>query len=170
MRRSLILFLTLVLLWTLVAQLNHALTGLRVYLFAGSLFITFAALTQPLRAGIGRVILGGLLCDANAPASVFGTHTLLFLAGYFVIFNLRDRIPRDDSSSRIVVALLANFALFLVFSFAQIGHSPAPAAVWPRLIVDLVCSQLFLALATRWFFALQAKALILARVERDSFA
>ena len=50
-------------------------------------------------------------------------------------------------------------ALFLAFSFTQIHDSPAPATVWPRLIADLVCSQLFLVLVTPWFFALQAGAL-----------
>jgi hypothetical protein len=173
MRRIAVLFLTLLLLWTLVAQLNHALSsfaGMRVYLFSGSLYLTFAALTQPLRPGLASVILGGLVCDANAPTAVFGSHTLLFVAAFLVVFNLRDRIPRDDTTGRIVVALLANLALFLAFSFSQVVRSPMPGAVWPRLFADLVCSQIFLALATRWFFALQARALVLAQVERVTFA
>ncbi len=170
MRRAAVLCLTLLLLWTIVSQLNHALTGLRVYLFAGSLYLTFAALTQPMRPALATVAFGGLVCDANSPAALFGTHTLLYLAAFFVVYNLRDRVPRDDTVGRVVVALLANLALFLAFSFSQIGHSPAPAAVWPRLLMDLACSQVFLALVTPWFFALQAHALVLARVERETFA
>jgi hypothetical protein len=170
MRRTLILFLTSLLLWTVVAQVNHALTGIRVYVFIGSLYLVYAALTQPLLPGLFSVILGGFLCDANAPRAVFGSHTLLFIVGFFVVHNLRDRIPRDDLAGRVVIALLSNFALFLVFSFAQLIRSPAPAAVWPRLLADLVASQVFLTLITPWFFALQHRALVLAQVEREAYA
>ena len=34
MRRTLTLFATLLVLWALLAQANHALTGFRIYLFA----------------------------------------------------------------------------------------------------------------------------------------
>jgi len=166
MRRTLLLFATLVVLWTIVAQLNHELAGRRVYLFAGALFVAYAALTQPRRAGLFASLLGGILCDANS-AVAFGTHTLLFAVAHVTVFQVRDRVPRDDNISAIIVVLLTNLALFLVFSFSQIHRSPAPAAVWPRLIADLVCSQLFLVLVTPWFFALQARTLALGRVLRD---
>lgn len=168
MRRVFVLFLTQVLLWTIFAQVNHALADLRIYLFAGSLYVVFAALTQPLGAGLASVIAGGLICDANAPASLSGVHLLLFTAAFLLIFRIRDRIPRDDTAARIVVVLLANLALFLSLSFLQISRSPAPGAIWPRLMVDLVCSQVFLALIARWFLALQARALVLAQVDREA--
>ena len=169
MRRTLVLAGSLLLLWTIVAQLNDALSGVRVYVFAGALFVAFTALTQPRRAGLVAVMLGGLICDANAPVT-FGTHMLLFAATHVTLFHLRDRVPRGDNVSATVVVLLTNLALFLVFSFTQIHDSPSPAAVWPRLIADLVCSQLFLVLVTPWFFALQAGALALARVPREDSA
>jgi cell shape-determining protein MreD len=165
MRRTLILFATLVVLWAIVAQLNHALTAGRVYLFAGALFVAFPALTQPRRSGLMTTVLGGLICDANAPV-IFGTHVLLFVAAHATLFHVRDRVPRDDNISAIIVVLLTNLALFLVFSFTQIHASPSPAAIWPRLIADLLCSQVFLAVITPWFFALQARSLELARVPR----
>ena len=40
----------------------------------------------------------------------------------------------------------------------------APAAVWPRLLVDLLFSQVVLAFVTPWFFALQARSLAIAQV------
>ena len=166
MRLAFTVALTLALLWALVAQVNHVLTGVRVYIFVGSLFLTYAALKLPLQAGIGATLLGGLICDANAPVE-FGTHTLLFVAAHAIIFNLRDGLPRDDTIARIIVALLTNLALFLVFSFVQIAGSPAPAAAWPRLIFDLLCSQLFLALIAPWFFALQHRSLVLVGAERE---
>ena len=165
MRRTLVLAGSLLLLWTIVAQLNDTLSGLRVYVFTGGLFVAFTALTQPRRSGIVAVMLGGLICDANAPV-YFGLHMLLFSVAHTTLFYIRDRVPRDDNVSAIVVVLLTNLALFLVFSFTQIHDSPMPAAVWPRLIADLVCSQIFLALITPWFFALQAGALALARIPR----
>ena len=90
----------------------------------------------------------------------------MFAATHLIIAHVRHRIPRDDAIAGIVVVLLANLGLFLVFSFTQIHESPAPAAVWPRLIADLACSQVLLAGLTPWFFRLQARALVLARVPR----
>jgi rod shape-determining protein MreD len=58
----------------------------------------------------------------------------------------------------VLVALLANLGLFLVFSFTQIGASPAPGIVWGRLLVDLGFSQVALAAITPWFLALQERA------------
>jgi rod shape-determining protein MreD len=169
MRRTFTLFATQILLWAVVTQVNHALSGFRVYLFTGALFVGFAALTQPRRSGLAASLLGGLLCDANTPVA-FGTHMLLFAAAHLSMFQVRDRVPRDDNVTAVFVILLTNLAHFLVFSFGQIQDSPAPAAIWPRLLVDLLCSQLFLALITPWFFALQSQSLVLARVQRDSAA
>ncbi len=166
MRHTLATFLTLLILWSVVAEVNHALSGLRVYLFVGALFVLYAALMLPWRAGLATTLLGGLLCDANAPVW-FGTHTLLFTAAFAVIEHLRQRLPREDTTARVIIALLTNLALFLLFSFTQIGGSPAPGVAWPRLIMDLVCSQIFLALIAPWFFALQYRALLLARAERE---
>ena len=168
MRRTLVLFASSLVLWTLVTQLNDALAGTRVYLFTGALFVAFAALTQPQGAGLAATILAGLVCDAHTPVA-FGLHALLFAAAHLALFRVRDRVPRGDNISTIVVVLLANLALFLLFSFTQIHASPAPAVIWPRLIADLACSQVFLVLVTPWFFALQGAALKLARVGRHDF-
>jgi rod shape-determining protein MreD len=170
MRRTLVLSATLLLLWTVVSQCNHVLTSHHVYLFTGGLFVTYAALTQRLRYGVIASFIGGLFCDTQAPAALFGTQALLFAAAHVSIFHVRDRIPRDETASRVVVALLANLALFLVLSFSQIHLVPAPAATWLRLLADLVCSQVFITLVAPWFFALQAKALLLARVDREILA
>ena len=175
MRRTFVTFFTLLVLWVIVGQVNHTLAnaqiirllfGAHVYLFVGGLFITYAALQLPLRDGFGAVLLAGLLSDATAPVP-FGLNTLLFAGTFAVVFNIRDHLPREETMARVIVALLANLALFLVFSFALIGRVPAPGAVWPRLIADLIYSQVFLLVIAPWFFALQARTLVLARVERD---
>jgi rod shape-determining protein MreD len=166
-RRWFILFLTLGLLWLLLAQVNHYLAVWRVYLFVGGLYVTYAALQLPLRSGLTASLLAGLLCDANSQV-LPGTHVLLFAVGHAVVFHLRDRLPRDQTVTRVIIALLANLGIFLVFSFLLIGRSPAPAAIWPRLILDLVCSQVFIALVAPWFFALQSRAFGLAGLRERS--
>lgn len=169
MRRTLVTFLTLLVLWVLVAQVNHLLGPAQVFLFVGGLFVAYAALMLPLRDGLAAVLMAGLLCDATEPVR-FGTHLLLFAAAHAVVFNIRDRLPREETVARVIVALLVNLALFLVLSFALVGRGPSPGELWPRLILDLVCSQLFLALVAPWFFALQMRTLVLTRVERDPLA
>jgi rod shape-determining protein MreD len=169
MRRLLILLGCSVILWAMVSQLNHSLSGFRVYLTIGGLFVTFAALTQPFAPGLWAAMLSGLVFDANSPVA-FGTHLVLFAATHLVVFRLRERVPRNDTLSRVTVAVLANLGFFLVFSFVEMIRTPAVSGVWTRLIVDLIFSQLFLALIAPWYFALQAKSLVLARVERENFA
>ena len=164
MIRTLISLLATLVLWSVVGEINHVLAPLQVYLFVGGLGVTAAALVLPLRAGLAASFLGGLVFDSATPVT-FGTHALIFAAAHAVVFHLRDRLPRDDTTGRVVIALLANLAIFLVFSFIQISRSPAPAAAWPRVLVDLVASQFFLALVCPWFFALQQRGLLLARVE-----
>jgi rod shape-determining protein MreD len=164
MLRPLVTFLATFVLWTLVAQVNHALAPTHVYLAVGGLGVAVAALVLPLRAGLIASFLNGLVYDAAAPVA-FGTHALLFALAHAILFNLRDRLPRDDTTGQVVIALIANLGVFLAFSFIQITRSPAPAAAWPRLIADLVASQLFLAFIAPWFFALHRRALALARAE-----
>jgi len=158
MRAALAVFFTLFLFGTIVAQLNHVLTGWGVYLWIGGLFITHPALGVSARAGFAAALLGGLLLDAATPVT-FGTHALLFAVGHALVFRLRDRIPRDETAPRVALALIANLVLFLVFTFLQSRHLPADAPHWPRVLVDLLCSQLFILVAAPWFFALQARTL-----------
>lgn len=169
MPRVLLVFLPLALLWALVAQVNHEIAGLHVYLYVAGLSITYAALVLPQREGLAAVVLAGLLADATTPVA-FGTQTLLLALAHTVVFNVRDRVPRDETAARVIVALLANLAVFLVFSFTQIGGLPSPATAWPRLICDLLCSQVFLALVAPWFFSLQAQVLAFSRSSRGPAA
>ncbi len=179
MRRIVIVFLTLLLLWVLVAQLNHSLSEAHVYLFVGGLFVAYSALALRLREGLIVSFLAGLLCDSAIPIEIgtsridfalAHTHALLFAVAHLIVFKLRERIPREETTARVLVALFTNLGIFLLLSVAEIGRSPAPAAAWWRIAVDLLCSQIFLVLIAPWFFALQTKALELIRTERDSVA
>ena len=166
MRRLLILFAASLHLWTVVMLVNDALSSRQIYLFAGALFVTYAALSQPLRPGLFASLLAGLVCDAQAPVT-FGTHLLLFAAAHLILFHVRERVPREDTISVVAVVLVVNLALFLVFSLTQIHAVPVASALWPRLVVDLICSQIFVGLITPWFFSLQSAALAMAQVRRD---
>lgn len=164
MRRFLATFAALVLLWALVSQLNHELGPFHVFIFAGGLFVAYAALALPWGAGFAAVLAAGMVCDANATAA-FGLQAILFAAAYAVLHHLRDRLPRDETAGRVVIALLTNFGLMLALSFLKADRGPFASERWIRLACDLVCSQLFLTLAAPWFFALQERALVLARAE-----
>ena len=166
MRRTLVMIATSLILWTMVAQLNHVLSSSHVYVFVGGLFVAYAALTFPLRAGLIASLVAGLLCDAAEPVS-FGTFMILYATAHAVVYNLRNRIPRDDMLARVLVGLFANLGIFLALCFVQMFHAPALAAAWPRILFDLMISQIAIALFGPWFFSLQAKSLALLGREND---
>jgi rod shape-determining protein MreD len=170
MRRQLALCLPALVLWAVTSELNHAISGLRVYAFLGALYLTPLVLPHE-RGGRLAAALAGLLCDATTPVA-FGTHMFLFLIGYALLRRIRDRVPRDDALGRVIVTLLANLALFFAFSFTQIHRSPGCRRRSGRdCSVDLACSQILLVIVTPWYFALHARCLELARVNpRSEFA
>jgi hypothetical protein len=163
MRPALASFLSVLLLWALVTQANHYLAGGQLYLFVGGLLVAQAALELPLGTGMAVSLLIGGVCDANIPLDSFGTHVLLFATAHALLFNLRDRLPHEETTGRVVIALFTNLALFLALSFLEIDRSPAPGTSWLRLFVDLIFSQIALALIAPWFFALQRRATALAQ-------
>jgi rod shape-determining protein MreD len=162
MRVSFVIFLTLLLLRTLVAEANNALSGLHVWIFSGGLFVAYSALMLPFTQGFAATILGGLLCDAVAPVP-YGTHAALFATAHAVVYNMRERLQRDETAVRVVLVLLVNSALFLAISIIRIRHVPGIATAWPRIFWDFGWSELAVALIAPWFFAFQVRSLELAR-------
>ena len=160
MRPTAALFATLYLLLALVAQVNSAIAPIHLWLFAGGLFVAYPALMMPFRQGFADSVLGGLLCDSVAPVA-FGTHAALFATAHAVVYNVRERLQRDETVVRVSVVLLVNLALFLTLSFTRIAHGGA--AAWPRTLSDLFWSEAAVALAAPWFFAFQLRTLELAR-------
>jgi cell shape-determining protein MreD len=161
MRGPVALFLTLYLLRAAVAEVNSALSGMHVWLFAGGLFVAYSALAMPFRDGFFVSVLAGLLCDAVTPVR-FGTHAVLFAAAHAVVYNARERLQRDDTTVRVAVTLLVNAGLFLALSFTRIRLGHGGAAMWPRMLSDLFWSELVVAVIAPWFFALQLRTLELA--------
>ena len=166
MLRSLVIIASSLILWAMVAQVNHVLSSEHIYVFVGGLFVTYTALTFPLRSGMICSVVAGLLCDSAEPVS-FGTFLVLFATAHAVIFNLRNRIPRDDTMANVLVGLFANLGIFLALCFIQMFHAPVLAGAWPRILVDLLISQICIAIVGPWFFALQAKSLALIERPQD---
>lgn len=182
MRRILVTFFTLYLLWALLGQLNHEISGWRVSIFMGGLFVAFAALRLDRTEGLIAVFAAGLLFDANAPflgllnfqgtgpfipeysqpPLWFGGHALLFCVAHTFVFHFRSRVPREEPLVGVLAALLANLGIFLALSFVVTGRSPQGVDAWPRLMADLMISQTLLAAIAPWFLSLQEKSLELA--------
>ena len=161
MKRLAVMIVTSAVLWALVAQVNHALTGLHTTLFVGGLFVTYSALCLPLRVGLLASACAGLILDAESHVAT-GTFLALFSVAHSVVYNIRGRLPRDDTTAQVLVALFTNLGLFLALCFIEIGHEPILAENWPRLFWDLAASQVFVAATCPWFIAFQEKSLILA--------
>jgi rod shape-determining protein MreD len=162
MRGAVALFVTLYLLRAMVAEVNNALSGVHIWLFAGGLFVAYSALMMPFRQGFTVSVLGGLLCDAMTPVP-FGTHAALFGIAHAIVYNARERLQRDETTVRVVVALLVNLGLFLALTFARIRIAHGGAGAWPRMLSDLAWSEIAVAAAAPWFFALQFRTLEMAR-------
>jgi rod shape-determining protein MreD len=162
MRAALALLLTLYILRAGVAEVNNALSGMHIWLFTGGLFVAYSALAAPFRTGFFVCAFGGLLCDSVTPVP-FGTHACLFAAAHAIVFNARERMQRDDTAVRVIVALLVNLGLFLALTFVRIRVARGGAGAWPRMLSDLAWSQVVIAVIAPWFFALQIRTLELAR-------
>lgn len=158
LRLNLITFFTQILLWTLLSQINHYLGVWHLYLFVGSLFVTPTALRLPLRDGIYATLLAGLFCDANSPVP-FGTHMLLFALIHVLIIKIKSSSPVEQTATQVIIAFVANIALYFALTIILTAGPLQLGPVLPRLIWDLLLSQLALLLIAPWFFALQTSLL-----------
>jgi rod shape-determining protein MreD len=162
-RTTFVIFACCIVLWVCVSQLNHYLAPLHMSVFAGGLLITFSALRLGFREGWWASFLIGLLIDSSTPVS-FGFHALLFATAHVGVFNLRGRIPREETSFSLFVALMVNLVLFLVITAVLLHRSPTPADMLPRLLLDLLASEVLVIACARWSFALQERALELCGI------
>jgi len=162
-RTTLIIFGCCVVLWVSVCQINHYLAPIHLSLFAGGLLVAFPALRLDFRTGWWSSLLIGLLVDSSTPVA-FGFHGLIFVAAHTGIFNLRGRFPREETAFGLIIALLANLALFIVITASLIHRTPSPLEMLPRLSLDLLASEFLVFLVAPWFFALQEKTLEIAGV------
>jgi len=147
-----------VILWAIVAQLDHYLATWDVSVFAGGLCVAFASLRLPPREGYRALLLTGLWFDAASPVP-FGLHALLFLFAHAVINSFRTRLARDDTLVGLLVAAIANLGLIVALTGGLLHRNPALWELWPRLSVDSLISFCAVILIGPWYFAMQEKLL-----------
>jgi rod shape-determining protein MreD len=142
----------------LLGQVNHYLGAWALQIQFGGLLVTFAALRLDYRLGALAAFVSGLLLDASTPLP-FGTQGILLMVAHAVIYRVRPRLPREELVVQVIVALVANVALWLALALINLTSSPAATEGWERAIGDLLVSQLILALIAPWFFAVQSRFL-----------
>jgi rod shape-determining protein MreD len=147
-----------VILWAIVAQLDHYLSAWDVSVFAGGLCVSFAALRLSPREGYRALLLTGLWFDAAAPVP-FGLHALLFLFAHAVIHSFRTRLAREDTLVGLLVAAIANLGLIVALTAGLLHRNPALWELWPRLSVDSLISFCAVILLGPWYFAMQEQLL-----------
>ncbi len=151
-RTFLLSFLCAVLLHTLTSQVNHALAPWGLSLFVGGLIVVFPALRLPFAEGWKVVALYGLFHDSLCPVP-FGFHAALYLCAFFFLFNLRPKVPREETSVALVLGLVTNAALYLAITVFFLWRVPAPASVPVRWVLEVLCSLGFTALLAPWYVA-----------------
>lgn len=161
LRQILVLFgCNLIALW-IVSQLDHYIAPLHIYVWTGGLLVTVATLRTGFREGLAVALLTGLAADALHPVP-FGLHALLFGVAHCLLFRVRHRLPANQPTIEVLIALFLNLALFAALSLVELIAAPGSPADGPRLLGDLFFSQCALLLLAPWFFSLQTRTLALA--------
>ncbi len=162
-RRTAVVFVCGLLLTALLRQLNHTLGAWGLSVWLGGLLVAFPALRLGPQQGFNACFLLGLAIDASAPLP-FGLHAFLFSVSHLIIVRIRNRFAATGTLLGTIVALITNLALYVIITSFVLGASPEAPVSGLRLLADLMLSQLLLALIAPWFFALQEKSLLIARV------
>lgn len=154
------------LLW-LAGLANHYLAPYALHLYVGGLLVAYPALKLDHRHGFAATVATALAFDATLPVP-FGTHLVLLGTVHATLLYGRHRFPRDEPIFATVVALLGNLFIFLALSFLLIGVAVRPAEAWMRLFLDLIASQVVIALIAPWFVTLNGRLLALARLDPET--
>lgn len=149
------------LLWGIVGAVNFHLAPWHIYLLPAGLHVAYAALILPPGLAFGITFFAGLMLDAASPVP-FGLHAWLFGAATITLFVARPRLARDEAAVQLGIALLVNFAVFVLLSATLLHDAPSPGVLLWRLLWDLLWTQIATALLSYWFSALQRRALELA--------
>jgi rod shape-determining protein MreD len=165
MLRVAAIFLTHLVIWTLLGALNHALGTWQLHVFAGGLFVTFAGFHMTRRAGLAAVLMAGFLFDAASPVP-FGQHALVFGILFTLLLSWRHRIAHDEPAVLATVTVLVNLILLGVLALLRLRAPAWMDLDWGRLLWEMLASSLVVGLAAPWISALQAAALELSMTRR----
>jgi rod shape-determining protein MreD len=132
-------------------------------MWLGGLAITFPALRLAPQQGFNTCFLIGLLFDALSPLP-FGLFAFLFSVAHLIIVRVRNRFAAEEALIATIVALITNLVLYVVVTSIVLAQTGGATVSGLRLLLDLILSQLCIALIAPWYFALQERALIFARI------
>ncbi len=158
--RWIIPFAANLLLAMVAGEANHYLAPYGCSILLSGLALPVAGLRLSLRPGLLAMALTGLAMDALGPTA-FGANAVLLMAGLLVLHSIRHRLVRDGATAHVVVALLANLVIFVTQPMLGGGLFAYAAPTPGRIVMDLLLSQIVLAAAALWFFAIQERALVL---------
>jgi hypothetical protein len=141
-----------------VAQVNHHLASIsffgladgQFYLFLAGLPLAFAALRLALGPAVLTTVVTALAFESSMPLPS-GAILLPATACVCVTLAMRGNFNRFEPSSAVFAALIANLVMMLTITIVAYRGGVSLA----RVAVDLIVSQLALALLTGWFFAAQ---------------
>lgn len=162
--RWIIPFAANLLLAVLAGEMNHYLAPWGCSILLSGLVLPVAALRLSLGPGLVAMVLTGFALDALGPTA-FGANAAILSAGLLILHAIRHRLVREGAVAHLVVALLANLVIFVTQPMFAGGLSAYATPTPLRIVMDLFLSQLVLAAAALWFFALQERALVLWGVD-----
>ncbi len=150
--------MTQLLLWTLLAVINHHIAVWQVYLYTGGLFVVFAGLLMGPREGLLAALISGFIFDAGG-SGVFGQNALLHGLGFLLLFRMRPRLAHDEISILITVTIITNSLLYLAKFVLLFFQLTSFTGMWGRFLWELLFSSVIVGLLAPWAFALQSRAL-----------
>lgn len=161
--RWLVVFAGNIVFLLLVGQANHYLTDVswlglargQMYLFVLGLPLAFAALRLNLASAVLATVGTALAVEAGLPVTD-GAVLLPASACVCVTIAFRAHFNRFEISTAIFAGLIMNLVMMIAITVVvQRGGGVS----LPRILVDLLLSQLALAGLTAWFFAAQTELL-----------
>ena len=141
-----------------VREANFYLTPLGLTFFPAGLFVIFAAWHLPLGAGLGVVLLTGLVWGARLPVPL-GLMPLFLGLAYGLLFHLCRRVRTRDPLSAAGAATAVNALLLLAWT-AVLWPGEGGAPYLGRFLGDFLLSEALVFPAAYWLVALQESVLL----------
>ena len=164
--RWILVLLANLLLIALIAEINHHLTPLSLYIFPGGLLLAFAVLRLRLRQSLLANGFTALAFDALNPLP-FGQTFLLFLSCHTLAFSLRGHFAKENPKYGAFVAAGMNIVLFIAITLTIAGKNFSEID-WQRTLIDGALSTIFVLFLAPWFFSLQQTALAFVGIDLDA--
>lgn len=165
-----------------LAQFSEWLAPWGITFFTAGLFVVVPALLMPFYRGLANVVLCGFVLDASFPVPFELTHSLSFWASsrgvslfgellggspaffgfitgwmifaFLILRLLRSRITTVNPRGWLVVAEIANAAIFVFWAIALGWTRLGDGAYWLGMLLNLLFSGALIFLFGGWFFDL----------------